>query len=373
MREYLIPKIKDRRKTPVLACGFVAYLINYFGDETKKIYENYFKLRLNEYKTKHKNAPDAFKRDFEKEFFDVHLSKEEEMIGQSEAIFEFISDDEVNIIKQYISNYIEYVKKHSDPLYIVEYNKESEIIADNDQRINLAYKIFLNYPETSDRYNLVARINDVRRIILHHNEKPDECLRFVLNKYQTAFNIGTVFIECLKRILDVHSVFIKLLKEQPIELNKATQIEVGNFIGKYSDLNIEPTVKGKSFKKEQREEKSNSDEKDTDIYSSENINTLEIYFFPKFRGKPHGLNQFRNLIEELKTERSAKEVAQIAHIIYTNPNLLNSRKPKTFTKWHKLFCQLLGLKYSVHYKPNKLIPYEVSLKSLFSYLFDEYR
>jgi len=96
---------------------------------------------------------------------------------------------------------------------------------------------------------------------------------------------------------------------------------------------------------------------------------LKQYFIPAFKGMGMGngvVNYFDNMIAELKTERNAKEIAEIAYMAY-NGNKLNQRKPDTFRTWHKLFCECLVLKY-VKYDPNKLKNPNDKLKGLFNYL-----
>jgi len=105
---YLL-KEGEQKKLPVLACGFVAWLIKHWGTDTQTIYSEYLQARLNQYKAEHKNDIDVFNRNLEREFYDQYRAKEEQWVKQSEAIFDFISESEVNRIKKYVQYYFAYV------------------------------------------------------------------------------------------------------------------------------------------------------------------------------------------------------------------------------------------------------------------------
>ncbi|MDR0725458.1 MAG: hypothetical protein LBF59_05555 [Prevotellaceae bacterium] len=116
---YNYPAIQE---LPIMACGFVAWLIKHWGEDTTKIYSEYLQVKLNQYQAAHRNDADVFKRDLEREFYDQYRANEEQWIKQSESIFEFISEREINQIKQYVQHYFEYVstfgtKYNQTPLY----------------------------------------------------------------------------------------------------------------------------------------------------------------------------------------------------------------------------------------------------------------
>jgi hypothetical protein len=94
---------------------------------------------------------------------------------------------------------------------------------------------------------------------------------------------------------------------------------------------------------------------------------LKQYFCAAFKGMGQNLNYFDTMIDELKTDRTDKEFAEIAHMIYHSTQM-SSRKPKTFAKWYRIFCECIGIIKNDEYKPNKLKKPSPELKSLFSYL-----
>jgi len=109
---YLIGDITDRDKLyelPVLACGFVAWLIKKWKQDIQKTNEDYLNVRLNMYKNNHKDDDDADLRNLENEFYSTYKTDEEQWIKQSEAIFEYLTDDEVESIKSKINRYFRYV------------------------------------------------------------------------------------------------------------------------------------------------------------------------------------------------------------------------------------------------------------------------
>ncbi|MDR2441639.1 MAG: hypothetical protein LBE12_19935 [Planctomycetaceae bacterium] len=228
---------QEQRNLPVLACGFVAWLIKHWGTDTQTIYSGYLQAKLNQYEAEHKNDADVFKRDLKHEFYDQYRAKEQQWVEQSEAIFDFISNSGVNQIKSYVKYYFEY--------------------ADTQ----------IPQPKTAEQPKSNA------------------------NKVNTVKPQRTI-----------------------------------------------------------------------------NRENLKDYFKSAFKGMGNGsINYFESMIEDLKTDRSAKEFAQIAYLIYESSHL-NDRKPATFAEWHKIFCESIGIKQGKGYKPNHLKNPRDGIKNLFNYL-----
>jgi hypothetical protein len=98
-----------------------------------------------------------------------------------------------------------------------------------------------------------------------------------------------------------------------------------------------------------------------------NTEKLKAYFTSSFKGMGNGtINYFETMAEELKTNRTAKEYACIAYMIWRSGKL-NDRKPETFSKWYKLFCLCVGCEKKT-YKPNNLKNIPENLARLFNYL-----
>lgn len=107
-RHYLLSE-EDRRKEPILALGFVSWLIYHWGEDTSSIFNRYYEMRSDQYKKEHGTSPDAFKRNLEKEFYDQYIDKEKKWIRQSEEILDYITENEAELIKSYSKNYMEYI------------------------------------------------------------------------------------------------------------------------------------------------------------------------------------------------------------------------------------------------------------------------
>ena len=74
------------------------------------------------------------------------------------------------------------------------------------------------------------------------------------------------------------------------------------------------------------------------------------------------------MVEDLKLNRTAREFAQIALLIYESQHL-NNRRPPHFSQWYKIFCECVGCERK-KYDPKDLRPIRKNVLSLFSYLLD---
>lgn len=217
---------EEQRNLPVLACGFVAWLIKHWGTDTHTIYTSYFQTRLNQYKAEHKYDADLLKRNLDQEFTIQYKSNEEKWVKQSEVIFDFISEKEVTQIKQYTQYYFEYFESLINPLKIDEYTKESEILKCTIPNIKQIYSVLKKFSDNGEFSPLVI-INDLRRVEQYYQSKPDECIEYIASKYKMRWAVSTRFIECLKLIIDEQSDFMFLLRNQSfmILLLKNVQID----------------------------------------------------------------------------------------------------------------------------------------------------
>ncbi|MDR0686281.1 MAG: hypothetical protein LBF79_02305 [Dysgonamonadaceae bacterium] len=124
------------QKLPIMACGFVAWLIKYWRESTQEIYSGYLQARLNQYKAEYKKDADVFMRNLEQEFYNQHRADEEQRIKQSEAIFDFISEPEVNRIKKYVKCYFEYVSEFNTESNSMQYPDITEQQKPNANEVN---------------------------------------------------------------------------------------------------------------------------------------------------------------------------------------------------------------------------------------------
>lgn len=96
---------------------------------------------------------------------------------------------------------------------------------------------------------------------------------------------------------------------------------------------------------------------------------LGAYFKPGFKGMGNGnINYLSMLVDELKTPRTKKKLAQIAALCYDGTQM-NDRKPQTFAKWRDTFGKIVGRDLKAYDNKEKLLDdIDRSLKNLFSYL-----
>jgi len=101
-------------------------------------------------------------------------------------------------------------------------------------------------------------------------------------------------------------------------------------------------------------------------FTDEQIDLLKIYFVSTFKGAGKNINYFEMFIEGLKIDRTPKEFAQIAALCYYGEQM-NNKKPNTFKRWYKIFCECVGCEIK-SYTPNKLKNPKEQIKKLFNYL-----
>jgi hypothetical protein len=195
---HFLLKEEEQKKLPVLACGFVAWLIKHWGTDTQTIYSGYLQARLDQYKSSHKNDADVLKRDLDSEFFEQYNSQEEKFVLQSEAIFDFVSDDDVKKIKNYISNYFDFISKY---LPYKVYKSFDEAIREcniEDKILLHSINKFLN-PSFRPPLNI---FNDILMIRAMHLTEPSKCIKFIRDNYNNTAQEFTILIHILKNTLD---------------------------------------------------------------------------------------------------------------------------------------------------------------------------
>ena len=113
---------QDELACPVVATGFVAYWLHNRNQRVKDILEGYFTQQLQAYERAHEYDDDAWERDLKREFVTQnHLSTEREAIRTSEAIFPYLTEDDVNRIQSITGNYLRFARKKHKELYPPNY------------------------------------------------------------------------------------------------------------------------------------------------------------------------------------------------------------------------------------------------------------
>lgn len=114
---------------PIVAVGIVAYWLmfnsqkelvlkrltqykNGIPQDIREQFDNYTKEAFVQFKAKHRDDPLTWDWDWEYEFYTKYIIPHEiEQNKKSEALFDYISDSDINLVKAVMKNYIKYLKK----------------------------------------------------------------------------------------------------------------------------------------------------------------------------------------------------------------------------------------------------------------------
>lgn len=113
---------------PIVAVGIVAYWLmfkqgkdlviqklakyDYIPESTKEMFESYTMERFHQFKKANRDNPDAWEWDLDFEFYTKYIIPHEmELNKLSEALFDYISDDDIQLVRSVMNNYIKYLKK----------------------------------------------------------------------------------------------------------------------------------------------------------------------------------------------------------------------------------------------------------------------
>lgn len=152
-------------------------------------------------------------------------------------------------------------------------------------------------------------------------------------------------------------------------LKESDKKEIQSYIDDYFEYikKEEPKQIGECTKESEQSEDDGLREAGTKLKRIIDEEKLKPYFISTFKGMGNGnINFFSSLIEELKTDREAKEFAQIALMIFESSKT-SDRVGNVFTKWYTVFCECVGCEKKT-YKPKDLRSPSESLKKLFNYL-----
>lgn len=113
---------------PVVAVGIVSYWLHYrqnnnrsatlFGPKAKsmaQIFQDYTDIRLRDYRKKHEQDPSSWRSDIEKDFY-LHfiIPNERKLNKQSEALFEYITPDDRQVVRDVMKEYILYLQEQRE-------------------------------------------------------------------------------------------------------------------------------------------------------------------------------------------------------------------------------------------------------------------
>lgn len=120
---------EDKLSCPIIACGIIAFWIKYRKQlATKELFEKYFSIKLDQYKTAHERDDDAWARDLEEEFLKRHCTNQEKgLIKQSTPLFQYLYNTDVKKIKSISSQYLSFVRSKRKELIVKSYPPERRI------------------------------------------------------------------------------------------------------------------------------------------------------------------------------------------------------------------------------------------------------
>ena len=124
---HLYVKSLNDEDAPVVALGVVAYWLHYrdtpnqaaaYGIKHKsipEIFKDYTADRLCAYKKRHEQSPSSWRSDMERDFYTHHIiPSEKKLIKQSEALFEYITPDDQQLVRDVMKEYILYLQDKRD-------------------------------------------------------------------------------------------------------------------------------------------------------------------------------------------------------------------------------------------------------------------
>jgi hypothetical protein len=233
-------------------------------------------------------------------------------------------------------------------------NYWKNFIADDDQWENRVISLGGTVFDYNRQRHQKEKLENPEQKIQEYEQAKEQC-RYELHSVQINTDDYSYHQEERRSVLDD-------TPERPyITLEYNTLVAIENALLQAEQEIPKPEVA------EQPETKANK-EKTGEQQRIIDIDKLNPYFISTFKGMGNGIiNHFDTMMEELKTNRTAKEFAQIAYLIYQSKQM-NNRKPNTFADWYKIFCKNIGIEQVKGYKPNNLKNPSDAIKKLFNYL-----
>jgi len=178
---YIInPCERNKENCPVIALGFVAYLIHNWGKPETGMYTGFYERCLSDFINKEEKLPGAFMRNLRNEYYKNHIEEENARVSYSQKIYPYLTDNDSKLISQYLESYFDFIKikygyqtpessKHPEQHSILEIDRDLNIkIKQNpifkpetiEPIINLLKSFF--HPERHNELNaLLETGNDV--------------------------------------------------------------------------------------------------------------------------------------------------------------------------------------------------------------------
>ena len=120
---------RNEEDNPIVAKGIVAYWLQFnsrmdtvikrltkynceIPKDIREQFENYTQIRFEQFKREHRDDPNTLDWDWDREFYaNVIIPHEMAFNKLSEALFDYISDSDIALVRAVMNNYIKYLKK----------------------------------------------------------------------------------------------------------------------------------------------------------------------------------------------------------------------------------------------------------------------
>ncbi len=120
---------RNEEDNPIVAIGIVAYWLQFnsrmdtvlnrltkynceIPKDIREQFDNYTKVRFDQFKEMNRDNPDSWDWDWDFEFYTKYIIPHEIKLNkQSEALFDYISDSDIDLVRAVMKNYIKYLKK----------------------------------------------------------------------------------------------------------------------------------------------------------------------------------------------------------------------------------------------------------------------
>lgn len=271
----------------------------------KDLFDSYTAIRFNQFKEKKGDAPETWNWDWEYEFYTKHIIPQElKNNKQTEALFAFITDDDIKSVRSVMSCYIDYLKK-----------------CRTDKGYHVSAELMVLRSIANDNVFMLEDIEDFEIIAILDHLESNGCIKVAWNEGHHNYDDA--------KLLEKGKAHMKFLEEKLKGITTDSTSE---------DIPVDEISSANSC----------HERKQTRI----DMDRLKKHFTYVFRKEGGG---FDTLIDVLNTLRSGKQFAVIACQIYTS-KYFTKGDYQTFKAWYSDFCEIVGCKYCDSYKPSKLKP-----------------
>jgi len=160
---------------PVVALGFVAYLIYNWGRPATVIYKEFYERLRSEYKHIEEKKPGAFKRDLNTEYYILHIPEEKARVAYSQKIYPYLTEDDTKLINQYLESYFDFIK--------INYSKPSSEKEDGPSTDRISVSTWALY------YHYLQKSKSIPYFENHPISK-DEAIKELLSSNNHKFSFG---------------------------------------------------------------------------------------------------------------------------------------------------------------------------------------